>query len=264
MAYKYYRSQLSSVQKTAYDLLETAIRTMEPTVNLPMMTSSQLGNTLDAITLDFPEFFYLDIYGVKNSNKGKNGCYYQYPGHIELPLQYEFSKNTLNLIMKKIEMVSDKLIARARKAGCRSDLALVAYLHNYLTDNVSYTQKARNPKRNHCIIGPLINRECVCEGYAKTFLYLMNRAGIPALYVSGKTDPNSSSGHGWNMVKINGYWYHTDVTWNSNGRGKNGDWDFFLLTSAEISAKSHILPNNVKLPMSDRPLTLNRSERRIS
>ena len=267
MIYRFYRSQLSPLQQNAYDMLEKAIQNLRSTVDLPKMTQNQLSKTLDALSYDHPEFFFLYRPGDSSTyidKKNDNGSYYLHPDHIEYPLRYDYTPDKIRLILKKIESVANKLIARAKAAGCYSDLTIAAFLHDYLTDNISYTKKQRDPKRNHCILGPLINRECVCEGYAKTFLFLLGKAGIPAIYVRGKTDRETDVGHGWNMVKIGKHWYHTDVTWDSNGKGHKGDWDFFMLTSKEISEKKHILPCNVKLPVSNHSLALNRQRHRVS
>jgi hypothetical protein len=60
------------------------------------------------------------------------------------------------------------------------------------------------------IYGTLVKGKALCEGYAKSFSYLCNKVGIENMIVTGATDV----AHMWNMVKIEGNWYHVDVTWD--------------------------------------------------
>ncbi|MEE0705184.1 MAG: transglutaminase domain-containing protein [Adlercreutzia sp.] len=49
----------------------------------------------------------------------------------------------------------------------------------------------------------------VCHGYAMAYKLLLKRAGIDAVYVA-----SDEMNHAWNMVNIDGSWYHVDVTWD--------------------------------------------------
>ena len=68
----------------------------------------------------------------------------------------------------------------------------------------------------HNIYGALYNKKVVCEGYARTFKYILDGLGIENVLVSG-TGTNSSGvteSHAWNYVKIDEKWYGVDVTWD--------------------------------------------------
>ena len=51
----------------------------------------------------------------------------------------------------------------------------------------------------------------VCNGYALLTYNMLNKLNIPVNFVSGTA---SGEAHIWNMVKLDGYWFHLDVTWN--------------------------------------------------
>ena len=53
----------------------------------------------------------------------------------------------------------------------------------------------------------------ICGGYAILMKYLLNQCGVEAEIVS-------NTGHAWNLVRIDGKWYHCDVTF---GAGTGGD-----------------------------------------
>ncbi len=87
----------------------------------------------------------------------------------------------------------------------KSDIDKVVFLHEYLTENTEFDISQTKRTIYDCLVGG----SCVCEGYAKTFMLLMNRAGIECKYVS--SDENQ---HAWNIVKIGGSYYFVDVTWD--------------------------------------------------
>jgi len=84
--------------------------------------------------------------------------------------------------------------------------------------------------------GVFMDGQAVCDGYARAFTVLMNRAGVDSCYVSSE-DMN----HSWNMVYIGGYWYHVDVTWNDSIDPDTKDFaghvyrDDLLRSDSEIS-----------------------------
>ena len=69
----------------------------------------------------------------------------------------------------------------------------------------------------HNAYGALVDGEAVCEGYAEALQYLLHRVGIRSFIAIGSSvNPGSqqSEGHAWNYVRINGQYYHVDLTWN--------------------------------------------------
>lgn len=52
----------------------------------------------------------------------------------------------------------------------------------------------------------IVNGRAQCSGYADAFLQTAKACGIEARYVHNNI-------HAWNLVKLDGDWYHVDVTW---------------------------------------------------
>lgn len=91
----------------------------------------------------------------------------------------------------------------------------------------------------HTAYSALVKKKAVCDGYAAAYEYIMrDLLGIPCLVVI-----NSSRSHVWNMVKIDGKYYHVDVTWSRNELNPSApSGKYFLLTDEEIvaaNASSH-------------------------
>ena len=84
--------------------------------------------------------------------------------------------------------------------------------------------------------GAFVNHNVVCQGYALAFKVLMDRAGIPCCYV--KSD---AMNHAWNIVQLDGNWYHVDVTWDDPSYVGIEDWtgrikrENLLCSDAEIT-----------------------------
>ena len=91
----------------------------------------------------------------------------------------------------------------------------ILFIHDYLINNIDY-DSSYQAVGTYSIYGALIEKKCVCEGYAKAFKYLLNSVGYECELLQG-TATNSSGqteNHAWNAVKLNGIWYEIDTTWD--------------------------------------------------
>ncbi|MBQ9348705.1 MAG: hypothetical protein IJT94_15450, partial [Oscillibacter sp.] len=92
----------------------------------------------------------------------------------------------------------------------------------------------------HSILGFFKDGEIVCDGYANVFQYLMIRAGVPCVVVSGSTRDRTTAeqgkvDHAWNKVFVKGKWLNVDVCWNDTGWGST----FLLREDADMPKLSH-------------------------
>lgn len=120
-----------------------------------------------------------------------------------------------------------------------SEFERVKYIHDSINKICIYGESETG---NHdSAFGCLVEGQAVCEGYSKAFLLLCNRAGIDSTIVTGTalSDSGENVSHMWNMVMIDGLWYHIDLTWDDptlNPLDKNYvRYDFFNVTDNEIS-----------------------------
>lgn len=125
-----------------------------------------------------------------------------------------------------------------------SNYEKVKAVHNWLIRNVKYDyyrlQTGTIPAVSHTAKGALIKKVAVCDGYAHAFQMIMSRLNIPCKFVVGRSQ---GVGHGWNMVKLGGKWYHVDVTFddpivNNSNTNTTPRYNYFLKSSATMS-KSH-------------------------
>ena len=128
-----------------------------------------------------------------------------------------------------------------------SDYERELLLHDRLVTRIIYDADRPDDPHIFTMYGALINGRAVCEGYARAFQYLMYQAGIPCMIAKGVSDnPDGEPvGHAWNVVKIDGAYYHLDATWNDPviEGGTSDDirfYYYFNLTTEEIQRDHEI------------------------
>ena len=115
----------------------------------------------------------------------------------------EMDFETAQKMQKEIDEVADKLILEIKDMD---DYNKSKYIYTYIAQNTMYN----NADNAHDMYGCLVEGISVCEGYSKAYSYIMQKCGIPVAYISGVADGEL---HAWNIVKIDGKWYHVDCTW---------------------------------------------------
>lgn len=129
-----------------------------------------------------------------------------------------------------------------------SDLEKVVALHDYLASHTKYdyeTEAKINYNVEHGIneefvastaYSALVNRFSVCGGYAYAYQYLLTQVGVESRYFTGTVDGKS---HAWNLVKLNGTYYHVDVTWDNSGGNSRVAGHKYMLLSDDAIRRTH-------------------------
>lgn len=142
----------------------------------------------------------------------------------------------MKLADKKAEGVIKKIIKPNY-----NDYDKVKAVHDYIAANTVYNFKGLNSNTlvedDFNIYGTLVKGVAVCDGYARTASYLLDKLGIDNQYVLG----NANGGlHAWNKVKIDGKWYNMDITWDDPSHSKNGKYRYtYFLLSDSVMFKDH-------------------------
>lgn len=103
-------------------------------------------------------------------------------------------------------------------------------IHDYLVSNVEYGGTEEDA---YSAYDALIKGRAVCSGYTESFKTLLDMLGIENRVVSGT---GNGEPHSWNMVQLDGEWYHVDVTWDDpiNGDGSISH-SYFNVPSSEMA-----------------------------
>lgn len=125
-----------------------------------------------------------------------------------LYLKYNFTTKKKEFFSKEIDNAVHFLF-QPDKLKHLSHLEKVAYVYKWIVSNTTYNEYS---SFNQTIYSVLINRNSVCTGYAKTAQYLLGILEVESELVFGKfhADNSENGRHGWNIVKIDGDWYHVD------------------------------------------------------
>lgn len=92
-----------------------------------------------------------------------------------------------------------------------STLEKILYIHDKMATDFQYDVHLYDENGQS-----IVNRDIykmftdgygVCQAYSQTFKYLMEKIGVECKYVA-----SDDSNHEWNAVKVDGKWYHIDVT----------------------------------------------------
>ncbi|MBM6926610.1 S-layer homology domain-containing protein [Pseudoflavonifractor phocaeensis] len=135
---------------------------------------------------------------------------------------------------------ADEILAQVVTDGM-SDYDIAKVLHDYLVLNCAYDydnyRQGTIPSESYTAEGALLKGTAVCSGYANAYQLLMQRAGIPCEYVSGY----ATGSHAWNVVEIDGQWYHVDATWDDPVPDREGyvRYDYFLKSDSYMRANLH-------------------------
>lgn len=127
-----------------------------------------------------------------------------------------------------------------------SEVEKALALHDYMVLYYEYDQERLEngtmPMQSYRSGGILLNRIGVCQAYAFLYMYVLQSYDIESRVVI-----SNKMGHAWNYVKIDGIYYHTDVTWDDPVPDQFGavQHSNFLLNDEEIQAEGHTSWNEV-------------------
>lgn len=230
----YFYSQLDETGKNIYNILNRNLDNMKKgTYNIELgstfnsllheengkeILSSAYQDAWDAFLNDKPEIFYIDVRKMylytKTITSGSNTRYENSIGNINENYFADgfTSEEQVRNAVDNVENAKNQILATVNG---NSIYDAILKIHDWLVDNVEY-DTTLNRTNTHNVYGTLIERNVVCEGYARTFKYLLDSANIPCVLVTGTgTDQDGKTeNHAWNYVKIDNRWYAVDVTWD--------------------------------------------------
>lgn len=122
-----------------------------------------------------------------------------------------------------------QLAAECLQQAGRSDYSRALWLHDWLIYNADYDESYTY----YYADGVLLHGTGVCQSYALAYDLLLHEIGIESLYITGTT---SGDDHAWNLVKLDGSWYHVDCTWDDPVGGGCEGHAYFGLSDEQMAA----------------------------
>lgn len=201
-----------NTEKSLYDVIKEGICGYNTEINI-----SQFGydvnegvnivnDTINDVIIDPDMYFFehekISMTAIKSGN-----------GESKITKIKIVYKNTLEDAKRMIDeynTMADEIIS-STITNDMTDMEKALKLHDYLVLHTKYDLGHQiNPDSEGISSYDIIcNNAGVCQGYAQAYRDLLRRAGVESIMVS-----SDDMNHAWNMVKIDGNWYHVDVTWD--------------------------------------------------
>lgn len=261
---KYFYNQLNDYSKIIYRAFESNKEQMKTgTAQIDLGSTftevlnqengdKKLGeyyqSAVETYLYDNPDVFYISankLYiNIETTTRKRSTTYNVFINNGEQPNYFtdDFSSESeVREDITKVEQIKNQIIA----AKTNNIYYNIKMIHDYLIDTIEYDTTV-SKKGIYNIYGALVEREGVCEAYAKAFKYLADEIGIPCVMVIGQgtNSDGKTENHAWNYVEIDKKWYAVDCTWDDPviiGNGKIGSdvrYRYFLRGSNTMN-KDH-------------------------
>lgn len=190
----------SKSEITLMNKIKTMIKTYdidEIDISSYNLSMDDLWTLYDTVICNEPELL--------NANPGSIYASYETEDHVEtFAINFRYNDRRTKSMMNEVDSFVDEMIAGMDTGW--TDAEKVLYVHDYIASSCDYYEGTSKLKGRN-IYEAFIKGSSVCVGYALGFQYVMDKLGIPCICVTSET-------HIWNMVKVDGNWYHVDVTWD--------------------------------------------------
>ncbi|WP_100401547.1 transglutaminase domain-containing protein [Bacillus sp. FJAT-42315] len=167
------------------------------------------------------EYLNYDLQGYRFSARG-------FDGNIKLTfnVNYYQTAEQVAFVDQRIQQILDEII----KDGM-NDHEKVKAIHDYIVLNVEYD--TTSDQGVNAPYFALTEGKTLCNGYAMLMYDMLTEVGIPVRLISGEAD---GIGHAWNLVQLDGKWYHLDATWDDPIPDKAGRvlYNYYLVSDEMI------------------------------
>ena len=166
------------------------------------LPAGELGALYAELIYGYPELFHVALRLSYTSREAAGGRVVAevYPTYVmtgeELTAARVLYRDTVTALLGEMEA--------AFGGRPRGEAETVLYIHDCLADRYAYDTR---PTGNATAYGLFRDGVGICQAYALAFLALARGAGLEADLVT-----SDAMDHAWNHVRVDGVWYHVDVT----------------------------------------------------
>lgn len=250
---QFYFEQLSLPEQVWYRDIYLALSGMEEERELHEDGLQKIGEegidrVFNAVMNDHPEFFYVEGYTyTKYTVRGEL---------IKITFSGVYTMNTYERVLTENKLGEVLREVLAGIGDDASDYEKVRYVYEYVIFHTDYQKEAKD---NQNICSVLMYGESVCQGYAKTVQYLLNKLQVNATLVMGSVYDGEA--HSFNLVEVDGKYYYVDATWGDAsyrvpqedtqaGRLPQISYDYLCLPENLLSL-THVIDTSFSLPVCD-------------
>ena len=218
----YYYKSLTKPQKAVYDALRQGFDALAPAIRIERLENEALADVYTRLKLDEPLLWFVVGYTYR---------FYPQASHVELVPEYLFDKQK---IREHRQAVLSRITRLVRPLQGKSAREKAVAIHDFILENVRYDKLKKS--YSHEIIGALTQGVGVCEGMAKTVKALCDACGVECIVALSHDNPDRGVKyrHAWNVVKLEGNWYHVDATFDNSLQRGVKRYDYFGLDDKRL------------------------------
>lgn len=141
-----------------------------------------------------PELFYLESKIIYHKNS-------KYVTDIEF--KYRMSKEEINNAFVEYEKELNNIVSMVDRRW--NDVEKALWIHDYMISAFAYDEDGTN----YDAYSLFTQRKGVCQAYSLGYVAVLRELGINCVMISSK-----EMNHAWNLVEIDGEWYHVDLVFD--------------------------------------------------
>lgn len=225
--YRYYFECLSKEEAAVYNTILAGLLGYAKKIACCGCTASQVQKIYRFLKLDIPELFYIKNIRIRYRTENTLHC-------TVMP-EYRFTFSQSRDILLSMSLKCKDLVEKYKQC---SDFQKEKAIHDYIVSSVKY--KDTEAPYSHEAPGAILYQIGVCEGIAKAFKYLSDQLGLQSVVVFGASNEQGNEGsHAWNLVRVDGVFYHLDTTFDTTISSSCIRYDYFNLSDADIQLSHH-------------------------
>lgn len=235
--YRYCYYELNENEQKLYSVIMQSIYTQPERIEVPELVDGDLSKVFKALSLDNPDLFNL---GLNCSLYSKGLKTYFEPEYIIPYEEYTVKLREVNDIVAVIIDGASIYTSNYEKEK---------YVHDYIINHCSYIEPGESLMAN-TMYGCLVEGRASCEGYSRTFQYIMSALNIDNRLVTGESadDGVNYTNHMWNFVVLDGNGYFVDLTWDDpRAEGNVLRHTYFNVNTNDIFIKHRNIAQNLPL-----------------
>ncbi len=224
------------------------------------LTREEFKEVISDVINSNPELFYIrngykvNTFPLSDTDPTEivNYCcgFYEYQDTVtvsETKKEYIPQRDKIRGLIAQVETQKENILSSVLVNGM-SSVEKALMIHEYLILNTQYDYAAyleykkdpagsRIPDSDYDIYGTLVNGMAVCQGYALSYKYLLEAAGIENVGFASNTD------HVWNTITLSGSSYYVDCTWDDPNWDTLGNVNHQYFLKGQDSFLNHVVEN---------------------
>ena len=213
--YRAHRQALGEHDWHLYDKIERAVRHFDNEVVLP--AAGSFGHAFDLY-----QMVSHDACELIQMRCSAHGSLERASGDVCLELEYRYDQREAQWLQRQMERRAVTLLRGVDRSASPAEIAL--QVHDALLRDFCFDKDCRDENGRedaHFACGALLDRSAVCDGWARAYKFLLDRAGVRSAVVWGTAGRSGDKeNHAWPVVDLSDSvgaaprWRNVDITWD--------------------------------------------------